>query len=345
MIDRLILRQAIIQRYATGYADRMLELWQDGDNKLIAYIREWFADASDAEIQALIADNRRFKAVQEFTDTVTGIITGQTKDAVNFATSEMSAFAESEGAATAKILKSDAVVNGDEIIKQPVLGNAVATLWSIAGALWLNRVFSSVRDAAQNGNKPDAAIKGTKSQQYKDGAIYTRNNGIERDAETQVNGVANNARSDVYEQAGIKREIWLATLDYRACLRCGSLDGQVFERGKGPQPALHPRCRCLRVADTGEDETRPYVKDERSVKDIPKSERAGKIGQTKLKYADWFDTLPASAKREILGKTRYELYQSGDFEITDFINDRSRRILTIKELNDRYNLANGGYNV
>lgn len=41
-------------------------------------------------------------------------------------------------------------------------------------------------------------------------------------------------------------EIWLAWQDHAVCQRCAELHGHIFPRGQGPQPPLHPGCRCSR---------------------------------------------------------------------------------------------------
>lgn len=44
-------------------------------------------------------------------------------------------------------------------------------------------------------------------------------------------------------------EVWRTVLFDRAgepCDLCRPLEGKVWLEGKGPQPPLHPRCRCRR---------------------------------------------------------------------------------------------------
>ena len=51
-------------------------------------------------------------------------------------------------------------------------------------------------------------------------------------------------------------ERWDAHFDTRVCPECWTLDGEVWERGAGPHPPLHPSCRCARVYDHSEWQTR-----------------------------------------------------------------------------------------
>ncbi|MDI3340857.1 MAG: hypothetical protein QJR03_10020 [Sphaerobacter sp.] len=45
--------------------------------------------------------------------------------------------------------------------------------------------------------------------------------------------------------------------DERVCPVCGPLHGRRFVRGTGPQPPLHPGCRCSRVEVWAECISRP----------------------------------------------------------------------------------------
>jgi len=44
----------------------------------------------------------------------------------------------------------------------------------------------------------------------------------------------------VYEQ-------FITRADERVCAICGPLHGKIYAAGTGPQPPLHPNCRCKRI--------------------------------------------------------------------------------------------------
>jgi len=48
-------------------------------------------------------------------------------------------------------------------------------------------------------------------------------------------------------------EKWYAASDELTCAVCKGLDGLIFTEGSGPQPPIHPRCRCTRDPDPGID--------------------------------------------------------------------------------------------
>jgi hypothetical protein len=41
-------------------------------------------------------------------------------------------------------------------------------------------------------------------------------------------------------------EYWLTASDERVCRSCAARDGLLFRQGEGPQPPVHPFCRCRR---------------------------------------------------------------------------------------------------
>jgi len=42
-------------------------------------------------------------------------------------------------------------------------------------------------------------------------------------------------------------EVWVSASDDRVCTECAARAGLLFRRGRGPQPPLHPTCRCSRA--------------------------------------------------------------------------------------------------
>ena len=42
-------------------------------------------------------------------------------------------------------------------------------------------------------------------------------------------------------------EVYTVRADGRACPECGPYDDSLWDEGEGPQPPLHPNCRCRRL--------------------------------------------------------------------------------------------------
>lgn len=123
---------------------------------------------------------------------------------------------------------------------------------------------------------------------------------IEVDSETLGSSIAGQYDRIVYTNNNfeIKGYVWSAILDASTCLICGDLDGKKFTKiSDAPVYPVHSRCRCILI---------PYTKDTES--SIPDS------------YSQWFENQSDLDKRKILGKSRFELYESG-MKIKSFINN------------------------
>lgn len=70
--------------------------------------------------------------------------------------------------------------------------------------------------------------------------------------------VANAAQAQAYDEAGIERYRFIATLDNRTCECCAALDGKVFDLAKAKAgtnyPPMHPFCRSTTIADFVDEE-------------------------------------------------------------------------------------------
>ena len=103
--------------------------------------------------------------------------------------------------------------------------------------------------------------------------------------------VANAAQARAYDEAGIERYRFIATLDSRTCeccgpsVGCGALDGKVFDLAKAKAgtnyPPMHPFCRCTTIADFGGEE---FAQLERRAKD--KDGRTVKV-PAGMTYEEW----------------------------------------------------------
>ena len=96
---------------------------------------------------------------------------------------------------------------------------------------------------------------------------------------------------------------------------------------------INHNCRCVKIPHYEAKASRPYVRDDRPVKKIPKSERKDKIGQTTKGFKEWFASLPEEDKRKWLGKGRYDLYKQDKLTLADLTTGNGR-IVTLKELEE-----------
>ncbi len=164
------------------------------------------------------------------------------------------------------------------------------------------------------------------------------NKGANMIARTVFNHSSNATRLKSYEENSdlIKKYRFVATLDSRTTLICATTDGNTYNRLKDvPQPPLHPSCRSTVIPLTALDlaleedgtfeDTRPAVVNQKaktvkhrdgttSTKFTEKEVEQLPSGTT---FKDFFERQPETWKKSYLGKSRYELYKSGNIEFKD----------------------------
>ncbi|MBR2744939.1 MAG: minor capsid protein [Clostridia bacterium] len=86
---------------------------------------------------------------------------------------------------------------------------------------------------------------------------------------TEVNHFANESEMLSYEELGIEKYQFIATLDKRTCVHCGRMDGRIFnlkdKKAGVNYPPLHPNDRCTTVAvfdDDIKDDLKRRARDE-----------------------------------------------------------------------------------
>lgn len=155
------------------------------------------------------------------------------------------------------------------------------------------------------------------------GTLQPLRNAVYGNTRTLLQSFAEEARERVYKEneeyfgEGEYKYEYLATLDARTCLVCGDYDGKKFKSlEEAPHVPQHRNCRCLLI---------PYF-------DIKDDTRASKDGQvsSKTTFEDWLEVQDEKTKVEVLGKTRYKMYQDG-VKINQFVDNG--KVLTIEELN------------
>ena len=85
---------------------------------------------------------------------------------------------------------------------------------------------------------------------------------------------------DAYDDIGIERWKFVATLDSRTDDTCGDYDGEVFKIGEGPIIPIHPGCRCVDAPFID----KAYEPDERIMRD-PITGKNRYIGN--ISFAEW----------------------------------------------------------
>ena len=171
------------------------------------------------------------------------------------------------------------------------------------------------------------AIRGTKAGKYTDGVLGKNFSDARTVVRTATQHVSSTARKATWEANSdiIKKYQWVSTLDGRTSQTCRSLDGDVFEIGKGPMPPIHPNCRSTTV---------PYFKPSEWDKGATRSSLTGPVDQ-KLSYYEWLKTQPANFQDDAIGPTRGKLLRDGGLTADEFSQlqlDKNFQPLTLEEM-------------
>ena len=240
----------------------------------------------------------------------------------------------------AKIVGESIKPNGEKLYK------AAKKIPVVGGAL-LDELFDKIKDDArlrveyairqgisdgQTNQQIVQRIKGKKAFDYQDGILQQSRGDIDRVVRTARSHIANTAYMDTYKALGFTHVKFVATLDGRVSKTCASLDQSMWEieSPKIRRPPLHPHCRSVLVgvdADGNLAGKRPFVMDERKVKDIPKDQRDGIIGQldANTSFKQFFDKADGFFQKEWLGEKRYKLFKDGNYSIDKFVDPLGRQ--------------------
>lgn len=178
-------------------------------------------------------------------------------------------------------------------------------------------------------------LRGTKANNFKDGVLNVSRNHAAAIVRTSVQHAASEARFQVWDKHDdvIKGYKWVSTLDSRTTQVCRSLDGQVFEMGKGPIPPIHIGCRSTTIAELADDLN--WLQEGRT--------RASILGNTKDQtYYEWLDKQPLDFQDDILGPKRGKLFRDGGISSSEFARlnlGRDFQPLTLEEMRAKDPLA------
>ena len=116
----------------------------------------------------------------------------------------------------------------------------------------------------------------------------------------------------------------MSVLDGRTTLGCAALDGKILGFDEPPFTPRHWNCRSLRV---------PVLNDEFQEGGL-EGERASIQGPVSAKrtYSGWLKDQSAEFQDDVLGKTRGDLFRSGEFKLDQFVDLNDGNTITLKEL-------------
>ena len=240
--DAIIRRQIWLLQFANGFGERIIDEYKPSDQQLRTYLRDWLDYANDNDLSALLRADRRNQEVRDLYRQLRSLRDDQLKRIETFVVTELEALIVSEGRALSKALDGTYKPRPAEVLNQPILGVKPRDQVKADVRWWYDMTLAQVVDAVQSDANAVQTIFGSRGQPS-GSLMNSRNLRIERNAETQIVGVAANTRRVVYVSAKIEQEEYLATLDHRSCLSCINAEiGSPYKIGEGPHPTLHPRC-------------------------------------------------------------------------------------------------------
>ena len=218
------------------------------------------------------------------------------------------------------------------VISRPYLGGQVQE-WFDSFVGGDNGAVDNIRYAVQTGiqrgwstDETVRALRGTKSGKFADG-LLTREQPAQLYAlvRTAATHASTAAREASFEQLGVDRYRFIATLDSRTSIQCAANDGKIFEMGKGPLPPLHPNCRSTIV---------PYIGE-------PIGNRASVDGPVpaETNFRGWLEGQPISVQNEVLGPTRAAAWRAGDLSFEDMVG-RDLTPLSVQRLRELDRIPN-----
>lgn len=108
----------------------------------------------------------------------------------------------------------------------------------------------------------------------------------------------------------VDKWVWVAALDTRTCAACIAMHGT--EHNLSEDLDGHPNCRCSKSPKTKswDDILGALGIDTSNIRETSFSPQSG---------LDWFSDQDEATQRAILGNSKYEAYQNGDFELSDVV--------------------------
>ena len=353
LIDALSQHQAYLYRASTQSVNELTDQLNKLSNAQLLRLSELLEDLTESERKALQGLNFSSKGkASRNIEEIKAILNEWFKSIDQDLSSEFEKSAVSlavyEASYTSNLIaNSVAVVSGEKIYKTikktPYAGGQLVDyLFKDIASSLRKKVEYVIRDGISQGQTNQQIvqrIKGKKSLDYKDGILKTTEYEIERQVRTARSHISTATYIDTYRALGYEYVKVVATLDGRTCKYCASIDGDVYPIDDPTRPRfpVHPNNRTTYVGcdkDGNIAGQRPFVMDERKVKDIPKEERKHLIGQmdANTSFKEFFEQSDEFFQRTWLGKSKYELYKKGEYSIDKFADPLNKRGYTLAEL-------------
>ncbi|MES5613397.1 MULTISPECIES: minor capsid protein [Acinetobacter calcoaceticus/baumannii complex] len=347
LIEVLTQHQAYLYRASSQSVNELLKIFNDESALMLAKLRDLLEELNDLEKVALTSGQYTTTNLKEIRDLISQWFTAINTSLPEVFAVSATALTVYEANYTAKLYGGKIKKpNGEKLYKAakkvPLVGGAlVDDLLTKLAENARQKVEYAIRDGINSGKTNQQIVQrigGTKRLNYEDGILTSTKSDIERTVRTLRSHVANQTYLDSFKQLGFEYVKLVATLDGRTSKLCASLDGTVWKIDDPAKrvPPLHPNCRSILVPVEKDGKLigeRPFVMDERRVKDIPKDERSQLIGQldANTTFKEFFGKTDDFFQKEWLGPKRYKLFKEGKFDFDKFF-DPDGRLYTLDQL-------------
>ncbi|MDC4674317.1 minor capsid protein [Acinetobacter baumannii] len=347
LLEVLTQHQAYLFRASSQSVNELLTIFNDESALMLAKLRDLLDELNDSEKVALASGQYTTANLKEIRDLISQWFLGLNTSLPEAFAISATALAVYEANYMAKLYGGKIKMpNGEKLYtaakKVPLVGGAlVDDLLSKIAESARQKVEYAIRDGISSGKTNQEIvqrIRGTKRLNFEDGLLTSSKADIDRTVRTVRSHVANQAYLDTFNKIGFEYVRFVSVLDGRTSKLCASLDGAVWEINDPAKrvPPLHPNCRSILVPVEKDGKLvgeRPFVMDERRVKDIPKDERSQLIGQldANTTFREFFEKTDDFFQKEWLGPKRYKLYKEGKFDLDKFF-DPEGRLYTLDQL-------------
>ena len=354
-LNAFIQHQTYLHRASSQTVNELWQLFNNQSNEMVVKLRDLLDELSDQEKIALSGAQYTTPKLKEVRSLINEWFLNLSVALPETFAVTATAFAVYESMWLSKALNNPVKEPYGKklytkIRHKPLTGGAlVDSLLENIATTARQKVEYAIRDGINSGQTNyeiikrirgyDKAIDGKKV--HYDGLIDQSFKDVDRVVRTARSHVSNQSYLSTWDALGFDFYKFFSVIDGRTSLLCASLDQTIWKKGDPNirHPPLHPHCRSSLLgvdADGKIAGLRPFVADNRAVKDIPKDQRDGKIGQVdaNTSYKDWFPHQSKEYQIEWLGKTRYELRKTGKYSIQRFIDPLTDRKYTLKQLKE-----------
>lgn len=357
LLDVLSQHQAYLYRASSQNVNDLLKVFDKLSNEQLVKLGELFENLTDSERKVLQGFNFASKSksspnIEDIKTILNEWFFSLNSELLLIFEQSAVALAVYEAGYTIKLMGEKLTTDGEKIYqnakKMPFSGGQlVDSLFSDISASFRKKVEYTIRDGFSSGQTNQQIIQRIKGKKtkvngeaiYIGGLLESERHVVERQVRTARSHISNATYIDTYKALGYEYVKVVATLDGRTCKYCASIDGRVFHIDDPSRPRfpVHPNNRTTYVGcdkDGNIGGLRPFVADIRKVKDIPKNQRNGIIGQVdaNTSFPTWFKDQDEFFQRKWLGKSKYELYKSGQYPIEKFSDPLSKHGYTLAEL-------------